>query len=77
MITRTKQDWAVGKMVKVGFMQLEVVKAGLDFYDSIPDVYILKNSKGIYYEFIPHNGLKKCEIENGNIVGTYNYGSLS
>ena len=57
MITKTKQDWSIGNIVKVGFMVSRVldVKA---VKDSMPDIYILENPKsGKKYEFIPHNGL--------------------
>jgi hypothetical protein len=53
----SKQDWSIGKMVKVGFMALKVlgVKA---VKDGMPDIYILENPKnGKRYEFIPHYGL--------------------
>lgn len=58
MITRTKQNWEVGQVVKVGFMSLEVV-ASEAVKDFMPDQYLLKSNKDIYYVFIPHNGLTK------------------
>lgn len=76
MIKRSKQDWSVGKLVNVGFMKLTVVKAGIDIKDFMPDIYLLKNNKNEIYEFIPHNGLSKCKLVNGNVIGTYNYGLL-
>jgi hypothetical protein len=57
MVTNSKQSWEIGKMVKVGFMQLRVlgVKA---VKDGQPDIYTLENPKtGKRYEFIPHVGL--------------------
>lgn len=54
---KSKQDWSIGSMVKVGFMVLKVleVKAVKDY---LPDIYTLENPKtGKRYEFIPHNGL--------------------
>lgn len=57
MITRSKQEWTVGQIVKVGFMKdLEVVSARAE-KDGMPDIYTLKNSQGKLYEFIPHNGI--------------------
>jgi len=59
-ITGSKQDWSVGKTVKVGFMSLEII----GFYptpgDYKPDVYELKNAKGQKYTFTPHYGLERC-----------------
>ena len=58
MINRTKQDWSIGNIVKVGFMKLKVV-AIKAVKDGMPDIYELISSTGIKYEFIPHNGLFK------------------
>ena len=58
-ITNTKQDWGIGAVVKVGFMQLRVlgVEAINDF---LPDIYTLESLDGRrQYEFIPHNGLNR------------------
>lgn len=55
MINRTKQDWSIGKIVKVGFMKLEVI-AVKAVKDGMPDIYTLKSNNNLY-EFIPHNGL--------------------
>jgi hypothetical protein len=58
-ITNTKQDWSIGAVVKVGFMQLRVlgVEAINDF---LPDIYRLESLDGRrQYEFIPHNGLNR------------------
>jgi hypothetical protein len=56
MIIRSKQNWSIGEIVKVGFMRLKVtgVKA---IKDGMPDIYSLESEKGKKYEFIPHNGL--------------------
>lgn len=59
MIKNSKQDWSVGKQVKVGFLTLEVIDAKITPGDFMPDAYLLKSSKNIYYCFIPHNGLTK------------------
>lgn len=56
-ITRSKQDWTIGKTVKVGFMTLKITGMR-DEKDGLPDIYELVNEKnGKRYEFIPHNGL--------------------
>jgi hypothetical protein len=58
MITRTKQDWSIGSVVKVGFMKLKVVGIRAE-YDYMPDIYDLEDDKGRRYEFVPHNGLSR------------------
>jgi len=59
MIQNSKQDWSVGKTVKVGFMTLTVKELELTPGDFKPDAYILENQKGAQYRFVPHNGLEK------------------
>lgn len=57
MIRKTKQNWAVGNTVKVGFMALRVLGVRAE-YDGLPDIYTLESLDGKKrYEFIPHNGL--------------------
>jgi hypothetical protein len=56
MITKTKQDWSIGKTVKVGFMELTVLAVN-SYKDSMPDIYTLQGKNGKKHEFIPHNGL--------------------
>jgi hypothetical protein len=58
-ITNTKQDWSIGAVVKVGFMQLRVL--GVEaINDYLPDIYTLESLDGRrQYEFIPHNGLNR------------------
>jgi hypothetical protein len=59
MITKTKQIWAVGEMVKVGFMSLRVMATQATPGDYKPDAYILANAKADkFYRFVPHNGLE-------------------
>lgn len=60
MITNSKQAWEVGQTVKVGFMSLEVVAKVATPGDYMPDAYALKSAKGVFYRFVPHNGLSKC-----------------
>lgn len=60
MITHTKQDWAVGKAVRVGFMTLTVVATVATPGDFRPDAYVL-SSKTALYSFVPHCGLNKIE----------------
>ncbi len=56
MIRRTKQDWSIGKQVKVGFLTLTVKAARETPGDYLPDAYLLERN-GELYEFVPHNGL--------------------
>lgn len=59
MITRTKQNWAIGQLVRVGFLTLRVV-AVVAVKDGMPDIYTLRSVDGTRtYEFIPHNGLSR------------------
>ncbi len=58
MITNSKQVWEVGRTVKVGFMVLEVIEKVPTPKDGMPDVYVLKSSKGKIYQFTPHYGLE-------------------
>lgn len=59
MITKSKQDWSIGSVVKVGFMTLTVTGITATPGDYKPDSYQLVNSKGVKYEFVPYNGLTK------------------
>ena len=61
MITRSKQDWTVGAVVKVGFLSLRVLSA-VAVKDYLPDIYTLESLDGSKrYEFIPHNGLRRLD----------------
>jgi len=63
MITRTKQNWSTGSIVKVGFLSL-VVKAAIPTPgDYAPDAYILENRAGTQlYKFVPHKGIEKIDL---------------
>lgn len=59
MITRSKQDWSIGAVVKVGFLKLRITGAKA-VKDGLPDIYSLESLDGKrQYEFIPHNGLTR------------------
>lgn len=58
MITRSKQNWTPGNMVKVGFMTLKVIEAIPTPGDYLPDKYLLEGKNGKRYYFTPHNGLE-------------------
>lgn len=56
---KTRQNWEIGQVVNVGFMKgLTVVKVEA-IKDGLPDIYTLTSSKGVSYEFTPHNGLAR------------------
>jgi len=61
MIESRKQNWSIGNVVKIGFMQLRVtgMRAVKDY---LPDIYSLESLDGTkHYEFIPHNGLYRID----------------
>ena len=59
MITKTKQNWDIGQIVKVGFLKLKIINIK-SINDGLPDIYILKSLDDTrLYEFIPHNGLNR------------------
>lgn len=58
---RSKQNWSIGALVKVGFLSLRV-KGIQAIKDGKPDVYSLESIDGLrQYEFIPHNGLMRID----------------
>lgn len=64
MITKTKQNWAIGATVKVGFLSLIVKAAVATPGDFLPDAYILTNQASTQlYKFVPHNGLEKISVD--------------
>ena len=64
MIKNSKQNWAVGATVKVGFLSLVVKAAVATPGDYLPDAYILTNQAGSQlYSFVPHNGLEKISVD--------------
>lgn len=67
MINRTKQDWAVGKAVRVGFMTLTVVATVATPGDFKPDAYVLA-SNNAFFQFVPHNGLNKITADEARAL---------
>ena len=59
MVRNSKQNWEVGNSVKVGFLTLTITKKIATPGDYMPDAYELVSSKGVRYEFVPHNGLNR------------------
>lgn len=59
MVTRGKQDWSIGAVVRVGFMRLRVLSVAA-VKDGLPDIYTLQSLDGVkLYRFVPHNGLER------------------
>ena len=64
MITKSKQVWEVGKIVKVGFLSLIVTGREPTPGDYMPDAYWLCSKDGTKrYRFVPHNGLERLEMD--------------
>jgi hypothetical protein len=62
MITKTKQVWEVGEVVKVGFLQLRITAKVPTPGDYKPDEYLLCGlgaNADRKYSFVPHNGLTR------------------
>jgi hypothetical protein len=57
MITKSKQNWTVGSVVRVGFLTLTITAIVPTPGDGMPDEYLLVSAKGAKYSFVPHNGL--------------------
>ena len=58
------KTWEIGATVKVGFMTLRVVGIRA-IKDYLPDIYDLESLDGVkHYEFIPHNGLTRVEVQS-------------
>jgi hypothetical protein len=76
MIKNSKQQWEIGQLVKVGFVNnLEVLKKIPTPGDWLPDKYLLANRNGRedrYYFFTPHNGLER--ISTADALNAYNGG---
>jgi hypothetical protein len=61
MRRKAKQDWTVGAIVRVGFLDgLTVVEKVPTPGDFKPDYYVLTRGTA-RYEFTPHNGLIRIE----------------
>jgi hypothetical protein len=69
MIKKGKQNWAVGALVKVGFVAgLEVLAIVSTPGNFAPDAYLLTRNEQ-FYSFVPHNGLTKiAEFEARKMV---------
>lgn len=64
MIREKNQDWQVGSKVTCGFMRdLEVTEIKATPGDYLPDAYLLEKN-GKFYEFVPHNGIKRIELSD-------------
>jgi len=64
MIRNSKQQWQVGEVVRVGFLQLRVVAKEPTPGDYLPDAYRLCGlgaNESPQYRFVPHNGLERLQ----------------
>lgn len=59
MRSAARQDWTAGKTVKVGFLTLTVVAKVATPGNWLPDQYALTNGRGVFYKFVPHNGVER------------------
>lgn len=72
MITKSKQDWAIGNVVRVGFLRFKVLAARETPGDGMPDAYLLMSVKdstiynrgGKLYQFIPHLGIESIMLDD-------------
>jgi hypothetical protein len=70
MIRKTKQDWSIGQVVKVGFLSMVVKAAIATPGDGRPDAYILSNQAGTQmYKFVPHQGVEKISAQVARALG--------
>lgn len=62
MITKTRQNWSVGSLVRVGFLSLRVIAVVRTPGDFRPDQYGLESLDGRkWYRFTPHNGIARVD----------------
>lgn len=66
---KAKQDWAIGNIVKVGFLTLKVLEKIATPGNYLPDQFVLQSTDGSkVYRFVPHNGLSRMDsIEDARI----------
>jgi hypothetical protein len=58
---KASQSWAIGATVRVGFIaDLEVVAKLPTPGDYAPDRYALRSPAGAWYQFTPHQGLRRA-----------------
>jgi len=68
MISRTRQDWSPGSIVRVGFLRLRVLCSIATPGDYLPEVYALESVDGrSFYRFTPHNGIARVADRNAAI----------
>lgn len=59
--SKPKQDWAIGNIVKVGFLNLEVVGIKTNTTYRGHQIFELKNAKGVRFEFSAYEGLNRVD----------------
>lgn len=72
MITRSRQNWALGSIVRVGFLRLRVIAAIATPANHRPDEYGLENEAGDrFYRFTPHHGVVRVDTRADAIEPTF------
>jgi len=62
MITRSRQNWSVNSIVRVGFLRLRVIAAIPTPANHRPDEYALESEDGTrWYRFTPHHGIVRVD----------------
>jgi hypothetical protein len=60
MISNSNQTWAIGAVVRIGFLSLRVTGFLPTPGDGMPDAYLLESIDGAkLYRFVPHYGLER------------------
>jgi hypothetical protein len=75
MKLKQRQDWTVGSLVKIGFMQLRVISGKIPTPGNYHgDEYALESlDSSRFYRFTPHAGCFRCESRNEALHGAANY----
>lgn len=74
MTYKPKQDWTIGSVVKVGFLQLRVIGHIPTPSNYRPDEYALESldvNAPKYYTFTPHHGLFRVPTRAAAFVANY------
>jgi hypothetical protein len=72
MITRSRQNWTQGSVVRVGFLRLRVIACIPTPDNYRPDEYALENEAGTrFYRFTPHHGIVRVETRADAIEPTF------
>lgn len=72
---KTKQSFAVGAVVKIGFLQLRVISERIPTPGNYrADEYALESLDSTrFYRFTPHAGVFRCATKQDALTGNANY----